>query len=275
MATSVRSEEIERFNSSIRLREISPELILVDPELARVARAALPLPGESRAAPDTAPAVVEVASSEAPPAPLYYALDPPRTTVPIRRPRPTSGRWDGVLAGASKLVSVSVSVILFASLLVNLALAGALLGGGDAPEFAPPPPVASMQPASNRSQQEPRTQPQVGRVTATTATHRQTSRAHPRRSNRRAVTKAAAERTVLGLLQTAPRSRIRGLVDPKSGLLKNNVSAVCRRHGTSARFLCVARYVGAPRGAGLYVRYTSGHGGRWSVTWLGYRHRSP
>jgi hypothetical protein len=85
--------------------------------------------------------------------------------------------------------------------------------------------------------------------------------------------KAAAERTVLALVQTAPRSRVAQLIDANTGLLKNNVQAVCRlRAGQGAgRFLCIVRPAGAPRNTGLYVRYTVQPRGRWSVTWLGYR----
>jgi hypothetical protein len=92
-------------------------------------------------------------------------------------------------------------------------------------------------------------------------------------ARRQSPTKANAERTVLGLVQTAPRSRIAPLIDRNSGLLKNNVQAVCRRSAARglARFLCVVRPAGAPPGAGLYIQYELGRGGRWSVTWLGYR----
>jgi hypothetical protein len=40
MSTAIRTDEIERFESSIRSHEISPELVLVDPEPAEIGRAA-------------------------------------------------------------------------------------------------------------------------------------------------------------------------------------------------------------------------------------------
>jgi len=72
------------------------------------------------------------------------------------------------------------------------------------------------------------------------------------------------------LLQTAPKARIAALIDPTSGLLRNNVQAVCRRLPARhvASFVCAIRVAGAPRSSSVYVRYSVKPGGGWSVTWL-------
>jgi hypothetical protein len=271
MTTIVQRDEIMRVNASI-LSEISPELVLVDPELALVARAALESPTGVRAMPPETGAGRE----PTPEPPLFYALDPPRLTMST--PLPARGRRESSRARASRLLSVTVPAVLFGSLLVSLALAGALLGASDLPGLAPSLPAVSMQASLERLQEEPGNASAVTKAPAvdTTRPTRRPATATRHRAKPSAMAKAAAERTVLGLLQTAPRSRITKLLDPKTGLLENNVQAVCRRRSGSgpARFLCVIRSASAPRGAGLFITYTARRDGLWSATWLGYRTRA-
>ncbi len=264
MTTTIRSDEIAPFHPSIRSREISPELVLVDPELARVARAALALQAETPAPARTTPTALAATLEPRPAAPLYYALDAPQFahSAVIRTVEPV-GRREGIVVATRHVLSHLTPAILFGSLLVNLALAGVLFGQSDVPDLGQP--GATTEPLPANSQHDA-----AGTVAATRAPHRQATRP---RTSKGASAKAIAERTVLGLVQTAPRSRITALIDRKSGLLKNNVQAVCRRRpGRGAtRFLCVVRPAGASHGAGLYVKYTVRPRGRWSVFWLGYR----
>jgi hypothetical protein len=286
MTTVSRSHDIERFESSARSHEISPELVLVDPELAVIARASLAL----RAEKPTPPVLATPAAPPEPPAavPLYYALETPRVVhspaaraaEPPPAAEPRLRGWEAVLATASHLFSLVTPAMLFLSFLVNLALAGVLLAsGGDVPQLGPEPAV--VQPVSTDSPAPIGETPAVEQTSAPPSSQ-ETQRPRTRsgtkakakagraRAQARARAKASAERTVLTLLQTAPKARIAALVDPRSGLLKNNVQAVCQRRPAKqvARFVCAIRVAGAPRRTGVYVRYSVKPGGGWSVTWL-------
>jgi hypothetical protein len=264
-------DEIARLKSSIRSHEISPELVLVDPELGRLARIVLMEQAEEAAAARAAAVEAERAQEQPRVGPAYYALDPPNlviangtrtekvASVPARAP--------------SRILALTSPSILSVSILMNLMLAGVLFAGsGPGPTLVPPEPAVTVA-STTDVQNAPGGASTVGSSTRAGQRHRakpsrkQTSR---RSANR---LKATAERTVLALVQTAPRSRIARLIDPTSGLLKNNVQSVCRRSARKgpARFLCVVRSPDAPNGTGLYVRYTVAANGRWSVTWLGYR----
>lgn len=270
MTRIIRREDVERFEAAIRSNEISPELVLVDPELALVARAAWAAPPEKVAVPGPRPAELESQREPEPTLPSFYLVESRRPTVlPVRRTRSRGGL---VRTGGARLLSITAPGLLFGSLLVNLALAGVILGGSDLPYVAAPD--ASTQRSSALLQsQAPKQATGSKRQAAARAGHRPSARNHVKPG---AIAKAMAARTVLGLVQVAPRSRITKLLDRKTGLLKNNVQAVCRRRTSSgpAGLLCVVRSAGAPRGAGLYVRYVARPGGRWSVTWLGYRNGS-
>lgn len=270
--TDITRDEIERFKSSIRSHEISPELVLVDPELGRIARIALMEEAEEAAATARAAAVeAELAQEQPPVVPAYYALDPPGFVVAHATRAEKSA--DAPAPAPSRILALTAPSILSVSLLMNLMLAGVLLaGGGDRPTLVSPEPTATLASTTN-VQNAPAS-------VSTVASSTRPSQRHPARPSRRQTSrrsasrlKATAERTVLALVQTAPRSRIAQLIDPTSGLLKNNVQSVCHRRTRRgpARFLCVVRPPDAPRGAGLYVHYTVTAKGRWSVTWLGYR----
>jgi hypothetical protein len=261
--------EIERFKCSLRSHEISPELVLVDPELAPVARIALMEEAEAAAAAQAAAVEAERRREKPPVTPAYYALDPPN---PVIANHPTRTEKSAAPAPApSRILALTAPSILSVSILMNLMLAGVLFAGsGDGPTLVSPEPavtVASTTPVQNA--------PSVAVTSSTKATQHQPARPSRKQASRRSASrlKATAERTVLALVQTAPRSRIAQLIDPTSGLLKNNVQSVCRRSARKgpARFLCVVRSPDAPSGAGLYVRYNVSASGRWSVTWLGYR----
>jgi hypothetical protein len=287
MTTVSRSHDIERFESSARSHEISPELVLVDPELAVIARASL----AQRAEKPTPPVLATPAAPpEAPAAvPLYYALDTPRVVhspaARVAEPPPAAEPrlrgWEAVLAAASHLFSLVTPAMLFLSFLVNLALAGVLLAsGGDVPQLGPEPAV--VQPVSTEAPAPIGETPAVEQTSAPPSSQvTERARTRPgtkakakagraRAAQARARAKASAERTVLTLLQTAPKARIAALIDPRSGLLKNNVQAVCQRRPAKlvTRFVCAIRVAGAPRRSAVYMRYSVKQGGGWSVTWL-------
>lgn len=282
MIMVARRHDIERFESAVRSREISPELILVDPELASVARASLTLHADKPAPVARAPSAA--ATEPSPSVPLYFPLPAPQFvhSTPAPADEPPLRGWEAVAATASHLFTLVTPAMLFLSFLVNLALAGALFaGGGDAPHLGSSSAVvepvstqsteplgqapAVLQTSTQRSDRKP------GRTRAQSkGTAKARAKAGRARAQARARAKASAERTVLTLLQTAPKARIGALIDPRSGLLRNNVQAVCRRRPARhvARFVCTIRVAGAPRSTSVYVRYSVKPSGGWSVTWL-------
>jgi hypothetical protein len=88
-------------------------------------------------------------------------------------------------------------------------------------------------------------------------------------------TKAAVERKIILLLLNSPGPTLpRRLVDPGTGLVKNNVQAVCRDTTTGPSgpsFLCVVRPLRHFPNEGLYVRYRSTPDGHGILAWDGYR----
>ena len=67
------------------------------------------------------------------------------------------------------------------------------------------------------------------------------------------------------------------LVDPRTGLLRNNTKAICRRvHSRTnrSRFRCVVRPARHRRHEGLYVSYRSLRHGQFRIKWLIYRRGS-
>jgi hypothetical protein len=61
------------------------------------------------------------------------------------------------------------------------------------------------------------------------------------------------------------------LIDPRTGLAKNNLQAVCRHNGEPDSFLCLVRPLRHKPGEGLYVRYRQTRNGRARITWYRYR----
>jgi hypothetical protein len=91
--------------------------------------------------------------------------------------------------------------------------------------------------------------------------------------------KSIAERNVLRVTDGSwNHRRIRFLIDRRTGLLKNNVQAVCRgrgkRHANGyRRFVCVVRPIHHRRHEGLYVSYRILPSGRCRIHWLALRRR--
>jgi hypothetical protein len=218
-------------------REISPELVLVDPELASRARAAL-----------------EVAAR--PQAPVFYALDRPRP-VPPSVPRAVDP------PASTRRRSTVMACFLGASVFVNLVLVAVLISRSTATrESASPIPAAAKRQTGTESDLRP---VQEGRTEGDLTRPVQNAKvAGLARSG------AAAERAVFVLALSHPHSKVgRKLIDPDSGLVKQNARVTCRQSSGSPgpQFECLVE-TGITEPA-FNVFYTPSQAGRARITWSG------
>ncbi len=235
------------------MEPISPELVLVDPELARAARARLP-----ESPPRVAPAAVETHTplepvpAQAPASAPAEEVQPP--SVSVRQPRHV--RLSPVLL----LISVFVNIVL-----ISLAVSDARVDQ--------PYPTSSL--PVELTPEIPTVPPT--RIPKTTSPKQGTARKNrtkPTKGARAGVvheTAGAVERKVLGIVVQAPAGKLPpALIDSRTGLAKNNLQAVCRRSGARS-FLCIVRPARHRPTEGLYVRYRPGRAGRGAFTWKRYR----
>jgi hypothetical protein len=83
-----------------------------------------------------------------------------------------------------------------------------------------------------------------------------------------APTKAALERRILELIIRDPRAKLPvNLIDPTTGLAKNNLQVVCHQARVPRSFRCVAHLAGHGVGR-LLVRYRVARGGGGVFTWV-------
>jgi hypothetical protein len=224
---------------------VSPELVLVDPELARIERTRLEEWAQLKALHDVA-AIRRAVQSEAPP-----------TDERLRR----QPGWRGPTTFARKRL---VPAALLCSLLVNGFIAAELL---------------------MRADDNTATQVAVRMVTLdeSTAVVRPTSTASTvssevaltarkqKRKQKRFATSAAVERKLIVRIVASPiRTLPPRFVDRTTGLVKNNVQVVCRRR-TPRSFMCAVRLPTDKPKAGVYVRYSTSRGGKDVFRWYGYR----
>jgi hypothetical protein len=261
--------------------QISPELVLVDPELARL----------ERARPIEQPPPVR--------APDLVGRDPepvPRQPLPRHMPPP------GSRARAARSRSVT-RFALVALLIISLMASGVLVAlklpreRGERrilvlPEAVSKTPhdharaasnstITSRQPGSSTG---PRTQnattkpqrppsPVTPRAAATPNKHRT---ATTRKRGNEAVarlklpieTRAIVERKVLALVVQSPVGKLPPtLIDRQTGLAKNNLQAVCKRTSNSRSFRCVVESAVKPPSGRVYVSYRPTRNGRGRFTW--------
>jgi hypothetical protein len=259
--------------SDIVLEPISPELVLVDPELRRKVLAqlledvlleALPEPAPRPSQIEPAPKPVEPAVSlprPAAPMPLSQALHRPGQVAPKRRRRRR-------LAPALLPVSLAVNVIVIALSVSDARIART---SPSSPLAIDPPVPSQLAPPTTKSPSAKKAQ-----RPAASAKRRATRKSKPGASKRAAAmreTRGKVEQKVLNTVIQSPAGKLpRALIDPKTGLAKNNLQAVCRRTRGFQSFLCVVQPVQHKRGEGLYVRYSlnrNGTGGRF----VGFRYR--
>jgi hypothetical protein len=214
---------------------ISPELVLVDPVLAErerarlseIARLAELLEQERQPPPRVETPVVDVAA-------LRRAVEQDagpwdEDELPAERPTVRASARRKLLLGA-----------LLGSLLVNGILAADLVVRTDAQQATLGVPAA----------EHPATIKQLSPVQVTSAL--------PERS--------IIERKLISLIIEAPARKLpRSFVDPRTGLVRNNVQVKCRK-AQSRSYRCTIRLPGNARAA-LVVRYRLDRGGKGTFTW--------
>ena len=230
------------------LEPISPELVLVDPELARVARARLPeIPLRSP------PAAVKTSTSVVEPSPPVMAVEvrPQLPPASVREPRHRA------LSPVLLLISVFVNIVL-----ISLAVSDARVDQ--------PSPTSSVPLRRAIPQEAPGVPPTTSRRPSPQSPIKPAKSGGAAQVRRE--TTGAVERKVLAVVVQSPAGKLPpALIDQQTGLAKNNLQAVCRRGADARTFLCIIRRAQHKPNEGLYVRYRQGRGRRGVFTWYPYR----
>jgi hypothetical protein len=253
------------------LEPISPELVLVDPELRRKVLAqllesllleALPEPAPRRSQTDPAPRPVEPAERlprrPASPMPLSEVLRRPGYVAakPRRKRR---------LAPALLPVSIAVNVIVIALSVSDARIART---SPSSPLAIDPPTPSQLAPPTTKP---PTKKAQRPAATTQTRTARKSKPGAPKRSATVRETRGKVEQKVLNTVIQSPAGKLpRALIDSRTGLAKSNLQAVCRLR-SGAGFLCLVRPAQHRTGEGLYVAYKPGKNGKGTFKWYSYR----
>jgi hypothetical protein len=222
---------------------VSPELVLVDPELARRERARLEEKAYLQSVLDVA-ALRRAVETQPPP--------------PAERVHPGQ-QWRAATAFAKRRL---VPAALLCSLLANGLFVAHLVArqGDQATQVAvrivtrteSVGSVGSPPPTSTPVVSEQRAQPDAKAATT-----------HLTKRN-------AVERRVVSLILSAPAYKLPpNFVDPTTGLVKNNVQVVCKKRQRS--FICAVRLPSDATRKALYLRYQTRKSGQGVFTWYGYR----
>jgi len=221
-----------------QMEAVSPELVLVDPDLARTERARLA----------SAQPVWEVIATRARqqivapvPAPAFEA-----------RPR----------RSAFRLQEAFVAGVLGVSLFVNGYFLAERMGASTEAAAAAPS-VAAV---------APDVAPKALAARPATSVSEATGSAEVIAPGPRTVlSRIEAERRVLARVVEAPAGKLPAkLIDRSSGLAKNNLQAICMRTDATT-FLCVVRPASHRYGEGVYVLYSAARSPKGAFTWSPYR----
>jgi hypothetical protein len=256
--------------SDIVPESISPELVLVDLELRRRVLAqqleellleALPEPAPRPSQTEPPPSPVERAEplpQSAAPMPLSQVLHRPGQVAP----KPRRKRR---LAPALLPVSLAVNVIVIALSVSDARIART---SPSSPLAIDPPTPRQLAPPMTK---RPMKKAQRPAANAQTRTVRKSKPGAQRRSATVRETRGKVEQKVLNTVIQSPAGRLpRALIDPRTGLAKNNLQAVCRS-SSGGGFLCLVRPVQHRTGEGLYAAYKPSKNGKGTFKWYSYR----
>jgi hypothetical protein len=253
------------------MEPISPELVLVDPDLATRVRAA---PVE-RPRPALEGPLGHNASAEAA-APAAMGARPARTFQ----------RLGALLLGTGLLVGGVLAASVVSGTNIELQAVSPPDGGEAlAPEVVTRPATVGT---VRRQRAAPAARTTVRAAPAARTTVRARPTAKPRRradANRRsnvaprrrrqtparaagAETRAAVERKLLTVIVQSPAGKLpKALIDGKTGLAKNNLQAVCTRNNDSRSFACVVTSALQPNAPPVRAHYRRTKSGRGAFTW--------
>ena len=261
------SSQAATFAHGVPPEPVSPELVLIDPELARRERARLEEKAYLRGMLDVA-ALRRAAESQPPP--VEEAVRDPRWLV-------------ATTFGKRRVVQAA----LLASLLVNgFFVADLVTREGDAAtqvavrmvtltEIPPTSSAISTVPTGTQA-----ASPSAAEVSTTASSPSLASTGKQKAPRAKAAAtllpaKSVVERKVVFLVLAAPARKLpRGFIDPTTGLVKNNLQVVCRKKEHAA-FLCAVRLPSESTSKALYVRYSTGMDGRGEFRWYGYKNIQP
>jgi hypothetical protein len=238
---------------------VSPELVLVDPELARRERARLEERAYLQSVLEAAPVRRAVEDL-----PAHTVENPPPLVEEIARRRP----WHDAAAFSRRRL---VPAALMTSLLINGFLVADLVAGkGDDATQVAIRMVTLTESASSVSASSV-SEPTVPPTSVVLTKAQKVRRATP--STKASVEKSAVERKIVSLILFAPARKLpRDFIDSTTGLVKNNVQVVCNRR-TQRSFLCAVRAPSQGTSKALYVRYRTSKSGDGVFTWYGYKRK--
>jgi hypothetical protein len=263
---------------------ISPELVLVDPELARLERARAIEEIRSEAPVDSVVARLR----DAPPP---QALPPELPAPPVRERTATKGSFNRFALIALLTISLMANGVLVALALprdggerrtvelsqpvslTDAAVRRARNTSGSTTTSRQPvsPTSPRRQEAATKPHQSPlpaTSRPTVTRSRHRTATTRKRADAAVAPSKLPLETKAAVERKVLALLVQSPVGKLPPtLIDQRTGLAKNNLQTACERIINSRSFQCIVQSAVKPSSGRVYVSYRPTRNGRGRFTW--------
>jgi hypothetical protein len=245
------------------LEPISPELVLVDPELGREVRARLLQDLQLQELADLRPSTP---TSEPAPEPKPVELQEAVPATPLPEP---PGREMAAEPRKRRLAPALLPI----SLAVNAILIALSVSDARVAQTSPTPPSAidttvlhELAPTVSATKTHPSKKTQRRARTAKTSANA------PGRAIQ-SETRGAVEQKLLNLVIQSPASKLPpALIDSSTGLAKNGLQAYCRRSRDSRSFLCVIQPARHKPREGLYARYRvnrKGNGG--TLTWYRYR----
>ena len=231
---------------------ISPELVLVDPELGRAERARL----VERAR------VAEIIDAEA----LRLAVE---RAIRSEADEGTRLEREGVTTSAPRYGRHALGGLLLLGLLTSGVILAVFVSGNWGRGTSRAAFVTPTSPALALSASVLNEVPSGRAVSSGSRLQsRRAAAPDPLPPLGRAPTKAALERRIFALIVQAPRARLPlDLIDPATGLAKNNLQVVCHRARVPPSFLCAAR-LPRDRVGRLLVRYRAARGGGAAFIWV-------